>query len=269
MGSPTIRVATYNLFEGGLDGIGDDRGRVGDSRLREQVELLESLDLDLIGLQEAGWGEDGPELARRVARELRMSYCFVGRSPFYRLDLAVFVRESTAVTVVGAEYLHGPPWVHGLANIEMRVAGHPRPMHFLVGHSAPSSPTMRLAEAEMAAVHRHLDAIYVADFNAAAIGDTPDTTGISALKAARKLDTLPARELAAAGFRDVGADWGDFTPTVGHTNGGLAYRCDRIHTTLPAEWTTDYGVVLDGDKLSDHRAVWAEFRIGGQPYGAY
>jgi hypothetical protein len=124
---------------------------------------------------------------------------------------------------------------------------------------------MRLAEAEMAAVHRHLDAIYVADFNAAAVGDAPDTTGVSELKAARKLDTLPAEELAAAGFRDVGAHLRDFTPTVGHADGGLAYRCDRIHTTLPVGWITGYGVVRDADGLSDHRAVWAEFTVGGRP----
>ncbi|RFS82198.1 endonuclease/exonuclease/phosphatase family protein [Actinomadura spongiicola] len=263
MGAPrTIRVATYNLFQGGLDrDPGPGQGK-DDSRLQEQVAILGSLGLDLIGLQEAQWGIGGWDRAREIARRLGMSYCFVGPSNFYNFDLAVFVRESDDVTVAGTEHLLGPPWVHGLTNVKLEVAGRPEPLHFLVGHSAPSSPTTRLAEAEMATVHRHLDAIYVADFNAAAIGEEPGATGTLSHKAAQKFDTRPAEELGAAGFHDVGAHWGDSTPTVGYTGRGLAYRCDRIHTTLPTEWITGYGVVLEGDGLSDHRAVWAEFTVG-------
>ncbi|GAA4241925.1 hypothetical protein GCM10022254_72740 [Actinomadura meridiana] len=257
----TIRVATYNLREGGLDGGGPDRGHGADSRLRDQVALLASLDLDLIGLQEARWGQGKHERARQIARELGTSYHFVGRSNFYRLDLAVFVRENDDLTVERTEHLHGPPWVHGLTNTRLRVAGRPRPLHFLVGHSAPSSPATRLAEAEMATVHRHLDAIYVADFNAVAINDAPDTTGLDPYKVAKKLDTLPAGELAAAGFHDVGAHWGDPTPTVGHGDHKIAYRADRIHTTVPDEWITGYGVECGADDLSDHRPAWAEFTI--------
>ncbi|RKS79702.1 hypothetical protein BZB76_1177 [Actinomadura pelletieri DSM 43383] len=264
MGAPrSLRVATYNLFEGGLDRDPVPGRREDDSRLQEQVAVLASLDLDLIGLQEARWGKDGSERARRIARRLGMSYCFVGPSNFYSLDLAVFVRESDDIAVAGTEHLLGPPWVHGLTNVTLQVGGRPEPLHFLVGHSAPSSPTTRLAEAEMATVHRHLDAIYVADFNAAAIGEEPGDTVALSHKAAQKFDTRPAEELVAAGFRDVGADWGDSTPTVGYTGRGVAYRCDRIHTTLPSEGITGYGVVLEGDGLSDHRAVWAEFTVGG------
>ncbi|WP_132158968.1 hypothetical protein [Actinomadura sp. 7K507] len=133
-------------------------------------------------------------------------------------------------------------------------------MHILNGHSAPSSPTTRKAEAEMITVHRRLDVVYMADTNARAIGDTPDTSGLDPNKVTKKLDLAPAKELAAAGFHHIGHQ--DPTPTVGHGDDKLAYRCDRIHTTLPAEWITGYGVEFGGDHLSDHRPVWAEITFG-------
>ncbi|WP_433464047.1 hypothetical protein [Spirillospora sp. CA-128828] len=254
-----VRACTYNLREGGLDG---PAGKPRDeSRLQEQIALLASLDLDLIGLQEANWGSgsDAEDRLARVAEQLGMRWSLLGRSNLYGCHLAALVRESDNLTVEDAEHLTGSPWVHTLLNVTLRVAGRPRPLHFLVGHSAPSSPAMRLAEAEMATVHKHLDVIYVADFNAAALTDDPDTTGIDPVKALQKLDTRPARTLAGAGLSDVGALMNDPTPSVGHDDDKLTYRCDRIHTTLPPEWITGYGVVPNADDLSDHRAVWAEF----------
>lgn len=273
----TFRVGTYNLFEGGLANLAghNQPGDIGvpdldDSRLRKQIGLLPRHNFDVIGLQEATWGVHSPELEKRVAAELGMRWSFVGRSNFYGCDLAAFVRTNDNLTVEHVEHLTGPPFVHGLTNVTIRIKGRRRPVHVLVGHSAPSSPGVRLHEAEMITVHRDLDVIYLHDANAAAIDDNPDTTGLDPYKTAKKLDTAPAQELDAAGFRDVGHLWKDPTPTVGHgapneEGGGdkLAYRCDRILTTLPAEWITGYGVELGGDDLSDHRAVWAEFTIGG------
>ncbi|MGH8966891.1 MAG: hypothetical protein ACRDXB_16390 [Actinomycetes bacterium] len=270
----TIRVGGYNTFEGGLANLADhdgpdDFGRPGldDSRLRKQLALLSRHNLDVLGVQEAKWGVHSPDLAAFVAAELGMSWWFVGPSPFYGCDLAAFVRTGDHLLVEKATHLPGAPFVHGLIDVKLRIAGHPRPVHFLVGHSAPSSPGVRLLEAQMVTVQRRLDVIYGADFNAAALGETPDTTGLDPYKVAKKLDTRPAEELAAAGFHDVGHTRGDRTPTVGHGTPGdggdnLAYRCDRILTTLPTACITGYGVELGGDDLSDHRAVWAEFTIG-------
>lgn len=257
-----IRVGTYNLFEGGLPNLDDrdDSSGVDDSRLREQIALLASLNLDVLGLQEATWREHSTDLADFVADELGMTWRYVGRSNFYGCDLATFVRESDHLTVKGVTHLTGPPFVHGLTNVTLATHGHPRPVHVLNGHSAPSSPTTRQAEAEMVTVHRHLDVIYLADTNAAAIGDTPNTSGLDPNKVAKKLNTAPAEQLAAAGFHHIGHQ--DPTPTVGHDEDKLAYRCDRIHTTLPIEWITGYGVELGGDHLSDHRPTWAEITFG-------
>lgn len=272
----TIRVGTCNLFEGGLaegdhDGEDDFDWRGLDySRLRKQAELLSRLNLDVIGIQEATWGVHSHDLMNWVADTLGTPWCSVGPSNFYECDLAAFVRVTDHLTVDKVTHLTGPPFVHGLINVKLRIAGRRRPVHFLIGHSAPSSPGMRLLETEMVTVHRHLDVIYVADHNAAALDDDPDTTGLNPYKVAKKLDTRPAEELEAAGFHDVGRVCKDPTPTVGHgtpnqdgSGDKLAYRCDRIYTTLPTECITGYGVETEGDEWSDHRIVWAELAIGG------
>ncbi|OLT34377.1 hypothetical protein BJF79_07350 [Actinomadura sp. CNU-125] len=119
-----------------------------------------------------------------------------------------------------------------------------------------------MTEAELVGVYRNLNVIYVADFNAAAAGEKPDTNGLDPHRAARKSDDRPARELDLSGFTDVGAHMTDPTPTVGHTRDDpLKVRCDRQHTTLPHEAITGYGVVVAADDLSDHRPVWAEYTL--------
>ncbi|WP_242891083.1 hypothetical protein [Actinomadura litoris] len=271
-----LRVGTYNLFEGGLANLADHNrpGDIGepdldDSRLRKQLGLLSRHNFDVVGLQEATWGVHSPELEKLIAAELGMRWSFVGRSNFYGCDLATFVRTGDNLTVEHVEHLTGAPFVHGLTNVTIRITGRRRPIHVLVGHSAPSSPGVRHLEAETITVHRHLDVIYLCDHNSAAIDDNPKTTGLDPYKTAKKLDTTPAQELDAAGFRDVGRVWKDPTPTVGHGTPNedgdgdhLAYRCDQIRTTLPTACITGYGVELNGDKWSDHRLVWAEFTIG-------
>ncbi|MEU4827746.1 endonuclease/exonuclease/phosphatase family protein [Actinomadura sp. NPDC023710] len=267
----TIRVGSYNLFEGGLGSLDDPGGHRNQddpdfSRLREQVALLKRLDLDLLGLQEATWGPHSRSLADFVADELDMPWRFVGPSNFYGCDLAAFVKVSDHLDYENVTHLTGPPFVHGLTNVKLRIEGFSVPAHFLVGHSAPSSPGTRLLEAEMVTVHSGQPVIYVADFNAAATDDDPDTTGLPPYKTSKKLIKAPAQELAAAGFHDIGHLCRDRTPTVGHLEDKLAYRADRICATLPPALITDYGVVDTGDHLSDHRIVWAELTFAAAPH---
>ncbi|MBO2464001.1 endonuclease/exonuclease/phosphatase family protein [Actinomadura violacea] len=255
---------SYNLRDGGLDGgTGSAEGWRDDTRLKAQMALLRSLRPDLLALQEAKWGLHGSSRLKQVAKWLDMTWTSLAPSNFYGCDIAVLVRESNDLAVTNERHLTGPPFVHAHADIELRVTGHVGRLHFMAGHAAPSSPTMRLAESEMVGVYRHLDVIYVADFNAAAIGEDPDVTGVDPLQVARKLDTRPAEELAAAGFCDVGAHVGDRAPTVGHTGQGqLAYRCDRIYTTLPRDRIVGYHVVQEERPLSDHRPVCADIAVG-------
>ncbi|AQZ62754.1 unnamed protein product [[Actinomadura] parvosata subsp. kistnae] len=61
-------------------------------------------------------------------------------------------------------------------------------------------------------------------------------------------------------MHDVGAILGDSDPTVGHGN-GPAYRCDRIHTTLPRTSMVSHRVIHEEHPTSDHRPVVAEFEV--------
>lgn len=264
MTSPVVlRVGTYNLQNGGLEGpFGDD------ARLLRQIDLLRGLELDVIGLQEAKWGEHGRSRLEDVADRLGLGWADLVPSNFHGCDLAIMVRETDRVKVARTRHLTGPPFVHAHGDVELMIADRPRPVRFMVGHAAPSSPTSRLAEAELVGVYRGLDVIYAADFNAAAIWETPHTTStdphhvVDPHRAGQKGDTRPAHELDFAGLIDIGAHMNDATPTVGHASADrLSYRCDRIHTTLDYEAITGYCVVTTADDLSDHRPVWAEFLL--------
>ena len=257
MNAPLIlRAGTYNLRNGGLDG-----PRRDDTRLLRQIDMLRDLKLDVLGLQEAKWGTRSRSRLEHVADQLGMTWRNLVPSNFHGCDLAVLVRESNQMKVTQTRHLTGPPFVHAHSDVELRINGRDRPIRFMVGHLAPSSAGIRADEAELVGVYRGLDVVYVADCNAVGVGENPDTTGVDPYHAAGKLDVRAAEALQAAGFVDVGAYVGNTTPTVGHTRAGrLAYRCDRIYTTLPTDTIIGYGVVQEaGEPLSDHRPVWADF----------
>jgi endonuclease/exonuclease/phosphatase family metal-dependent hydrolase len=248
-----VRFGTYNLRDGGLD---DE----SPTRLTRQATMLKRLDLDLLALQEAKWGTYRDTRRNYIADRLGMTWARRVPSNFHGCDIAMFVRERKQMRAGKERHLTGPPWVHCHGDVELQVAG--QPLRWMAGHMAPSSPTLRLGEAELLGVYRKEPVVYVADCNAVALGETPDTTGVEPVHAKNKLDPRAALALEDAGFLDIGAHLRDPTPTVGyHRADRLEYRADRIYTTLPAEWITGYGVVDGADDLSDHRAVWAEITI--------
>jgi endonuclease/exonuclease/phosphatase family metal-dependent hydrolase len=250
-----VRFGTYNLRDGVLD-------REDPARLARQVDMLARLDLDLLALQEAKWGTYRETWRQYVVKRLGMTWSGRVPSNFHGCDLAMFVRQSEHLRAGKQRHLNGPPWVHAHGDVEVEVAGQPRPWRFMAGHLSPESPAVRLAEAEMMGVYRSLPLIYVADFNSVALDESPVVTGVEPVHARRKLDTGAAQALAEVGYLDVGAHRHDATPTVGHgRTDRLAYRGDRLYTTLPSEWITGYGVVTDIDELSDHRPIWAEITI--------
>jgi endonuclease/exonuclease/phosphatase family metal-dependent hydrolase len=80
-------------------------------------------------------------------------------------------------------------------------------------------------------------------------------------KIRRKHDTRAAEALAEY-MTDAAAHLGDATPTVGHRRQDrLAYRCDRIYTTLPPETITGYEVIREDNPESDHRPVIATLTL--------
>ena len=137
-------------------------------------------------------------------------------------------------------------------------------MSLVSAHLAPSSPAIRLAEAEtLGLLVKDGLVIAAGDWNAApAAGTCFPPAGVSPAQARRKLDRRAACAIEEAGFTDVGARAGSLTPTVGYGEPGqLAYRCDRIYTTLPAQAIAGFEVITDAEPESDHRPVVAVFDL--------
>lgn len=242
-------VGSYNLLGGGIDNGDDDR-------LRRQLGLLRSLDVDVAGVQEAKWWErDGNRLLHFAEQELGLRG-YLAPSSSDGCHLVLFIRESR-IRVVRERHRIGPPYWHGLARLEVRVEGFPHRLDLVNAHLAPSSPTLRLAEAETFQLLKKHPTIAVGDWNAApAEGVDPPLEGLDVDHARRKLDRRAAKAIEAAGFIDVGAHLRDDTPTVGYARADrLAYRCDRGYVNLPGETVIAHKVIGNTTDLSDHCPV--------------
>ncbi|MDF5756573.1 endonuclease/exonuclease/phosphatase family protein [Spongiactinospora sp. TRM90649] len=254
-----LKVGTYNLENGGIDD-------GSESRLLEQLCMLGELDLDLLGLQECKWGvddlDDEDRLLNLAADRLGMTYRALVHSNHHACHLAILVRERPGLEVAGTHHDQAVPWWHAQAVVKLSVIGRDRPVYFMNIHGAPGSTVIREAEAETFFLYRHRDTISVGDFNAAAVGEIPRVaSGADPAQVRRKGNQRAAEAVKEAGFIDVAAVWGDRTPTVGHRD-GVAYRADRICTTLPDSTVTGYHVVEEeGEPKSDHRPVVATFSL--------
>ncbi|RAY15433.1 hypothetical protein DPM19_12135 [Actinomadura craniellae] len=246
-----MRVASYNI----------DAAATADQREHQFTRLAE-LGLDVLGIQEAKhWDRDGWAQLHEAEILLGMRG-FPVPSNHHGCHLVLFVREPK-VRVLRERHDRAAPYWHALCGLEIVLDEHLFDRIDLYNtHLAPSSPTTRLAEAEtFHLLTKRAPVILLGDFNALPAGDpNPPRTDASYRSVRRKLDRTPAAVIAEAGFTDVGAHLEDTTPTVGHAPGSkLAYRCDRICTTLPPAAITGYQVVTDLDDCSDHRPVVAEF----------
>lgn len=255
-----LRIGVKNTQDGGVDGA--DAGR-----LDRQLQIIADQRLDVIGFVEAkGWSADGNRILHRVENRLGLRG-FLVPSNHHDCGLALFIRPEAGIRVVRDLRDVGPPWWHGINELEVVIDGFAEPVWLLLTHLAPSSPTLRRCEAEGFGLYKRRQVIALLDANAEqADGPDPDLTGIDPEHAARKLDRRPARTIEAAGFIDVAAHVGDRTATVGHTKADrLAFVCDRVYLNrIDPELITGYQVVTDDGcgtgPDSDHRLVVAELR---------
>ena len=248
---------SFNLESGGIDQ-GDDR------RLRRQLTMLAEAGADAWALQECkGFTANGHRALFLAERILNLR-AFLVPSSHHGCDLAVFIREGPGLQITGVRHEQGSPYWHAVARVTTEVQGFGM-LHLISAHLAPSSPAQRLIEAEaLALIAKDGTAIAGGDWNAMpATGPDPPLDGIDAGHVRRKLDRSAARAIEEAAFTDVAACLGNETPTVGHAVGTLAYRCDRIYTTLPAETITGYQVIAEDQPASDHRPVLARFNFVG------
>ncbi|RKS68115.1 endonuclease/exonuclease/phosphatase family metal-dependent hydrolase [Actinomadura pelletieri DSM 43383] len=259
-----LRLAYWNLHEGGLDGENDER-------LQQAVQILGAEDLDVVCLGEARWSERGNPTGNRrlhqVARELGMTGRYLVPSKYYRCDMAIFLKEDK-LQLVEERHEHGMPWFHALARLETVVDGFGR-LDLVFNHFAPSMPTIRALEAEAFKLLGKVPVIAAGDYNAVAEHDDVDPEAFKADKE-HKLDRRPAHIIAEAGFIDAGAEYGNLSSTVGWRN-GRRFRCDRVYHNIKNAQITGFTVIspevsedpsLD---LSDHGGVIARLALPTRP----
>ncbi|WP_131740981.1 endonuclease/exonuclease/phosphatase family protein [Actinomadura roseirufa] len=247
-----LTYAIWNLLEGGIDG-------GSDARLRRQMTLLASYSPTAVGLQECTYWDRNHFRTFHLVEQLLGMRGFLRPSAHHGCHLAIFVREDDGLKVIEQRHEHGHPYWHGVARIVVQTDGQPYPLQLASIHLAPSSPVIRLAEAEaLGLIAKEYPAIIGGDFNALPVGDP--VPHAPAGRSRRKLDRRPAQALEESGFLDVGAHLSDTTPTVGHDS-ELPYRCDRVYTTLPVGTITGHRVITSADGESDHRPVIAEFDL--------
>lgn len=252
-----LTVGCWNLLEGGLGPDGSD------TRLRRQLRLLAGLDLDVAALQECtGWDRDYYRVLHLAEGMLGMRG-FLAESSHGDCHVGVFVRESPGLRVTGQRHDRQPPLWHALACVTIVTAGCPGPLLLASAHLAPSSPVLRLAEAEsLALLPKHGPVVMAGDWNAAPATVAHPVSQTRSPRDRRKLDRRAAQAIEDAGFLDTGTLMGDTTPTVGHLGTGqIAYRCDRIYTTLPPATVTGHQVITMPEPDSDHRPVVATFDL--------
>ena len=245
---------SYNLRAGGFD---DGR----DERLRHQLVLLADVGADAWAFQECtGWRASG-------CRALFLAEQMLGLRGFlvpsdHGCDLAVFVRQSVGLRVTAERHEQGHPYWHAVARIVVETAWPGSALHLVSADLAPSSPSIRRAEAEaFALIARDGPVIAGGDWKAVPTTDPePGVDRIDPGQVRRELDRSAAYALEEAGFIDVAAHLGDLRPTVGHVS-GPRYRRDRIYTTLPPEAITSYQVVTEYEPASPHRPIVATFDL--------
>jgi len=256
-----VKFGTYNFLNGGLDD-GDD------TRLIRQLRRLARHQVTAWAFQECSWWDVNGSL--EIAEELLGMRGYLARSTRSPGgNVAVFVRANDRIKVVGTRHEgmghdEKAPFWHAVAVVHVDVPGF-GPLRFGSGHLAPTSAELRAKEAE------HIGHIAVRDGGPFTIGidgngyalNEPerDVEGMHPGKVRRKSDIKAALFLAEY-MTDTGEYLGDTTPTVGHTrNDKLAYRCDRVHTTLPATTIVSHQVITADGPDSDHVEAITTFRL--------
>ena len=241
---------------------GSDFDDEQDRRLRRQLVLLSDARADAWAFQGcSGWGDCGGETLF-LAEQLLGLRGFLALASHHGGDLAVFVREPAGLRVTAERHEHGYPFWHAAARLVVATPWPGTTFQLVSAHLAPSSPTIRLAEAEaLAVIAQEGFVIAGGSWNALSASDPePSLDGIQHGHGRRVLDRSAAYALEETGFVDVAAYLRDLRPTVGH-DGGLRYRCDRIYSTFPLNAIVSYEVIEEHEPVSGHRPLVATFDL--------
>ncbi|MEU1883455.1 endonuclease/exonuclease/phosphatase family protein [Streptosporangium sp. NPDC020072] len=237
----TLRVATYNLGSAKHDGGAHER-------VLPQLELLAGLGADVVAVQAAkNFHEDGLRMVYEAERILGMRAVLV-ESAHDDCHLLTLVRTDR-VRIINEHNEQGDPFWHAAAGLHCEIDG----KLVLIGHThlAPFSHLKRAMEAPT------LKAILKGSENVIMMGDwnsAPDNHPALEGLADGKDDVTPDREMRALGLHDVGAVWGDHTPTV-HWDSPKGHRANRIYTSLLPKENPRMGVIAYRVVTDQHTAA--------------
>jgi hypothetical protein len=253
-----VRAFTFGSYSWQGGGFDDEQ----EGRLQSQLVLLSDVRADAWVFQGcSGWRDSGGRTLF-LAEQILGLRGFLTSSPHQGGDLAVFVRESAGLRVIAERHEHGYPFWHAVARLVVATPWPGTTFHLVSAHLAPTSPTIRLAEAEaLAMVAKDGFVIAGGSWNALSVTDPePSLNGIEPGHGRRVLDRSAAYALEETGFVDVAGYLRDLRPTVGHS-GGLRYRCDRIYSTFPVSAIVSYEVIEEYEPVSGHRPVVSTFKL--------
>jgi hypothetical protein len=131
---------------------GGNSGDAQDGRLQRQLVLLADVRADAWVFQGCSSWRDSGSRTLFLADQIMGLRGFLAPSPRPGGDLAVFVREPVGLRVTAEEHEHGYPFWHAVAHLVVATPWPSTSFHLVSAHLAPTSPTIRLAEAEALAM---------------------------------------------------------------------------------------------------------------------
>jgi endonuclease/exonuclease/phosphatase family metal-dependent hydrolase len=263
-GSPSLRVATFNIHKGAT--------RAGDYDLDRTIEAIRRLDVDVIGLQEVMQYHSGfrcDDQAALIADGLRLR---TGRSWQHVYAPAWFYdRQSSncvsprrgefvqteGVAIISRDRIAGSHIVRlseGRVGLAVRLASMPE-VPIVVTHLSPNAANQELRVRELATLlpwaGRHGPGILMGDLNA-----RPDTTELMPVFAAYQDGWLEA----AASGRISGVTSGSTRPGRRVSRIDYVLYAPAARLAVEAAHVADMGDAEGLGEVSDHHAVAVTFR---------
>ena len=260
----------WNLYTAGRESMAGD-----DQRWDEQVAVVQRHRPDILAVTEGWeWDNDDRALFRRAQEQFGYQHGELYEAKT-GCHMAIFTNDPIQIA-----HFRGQPqaqtfW-HGGYRATLSIPGTERPFTVVGTHLNPFDPTLRRIEGNFLRVHLpvHEHGVIVMDANTTAPGDPEPPFGVNSHQLGEeKADRAAVDVLATIGLTDVGAHFGDRSPTCGYyRRSGTAeagavqklVRIDQIWATPSVELKgyrviDDVSVDPELDHASDHRPVWLDF----------
>jgi len=266
-----MRIVSWNLLNGGQDGISTER-------LDRVISMLRVQNPDVVLLQEAnGFAVEGQRLLHHLENSLDMrGFLAIAKTGYH---LATYVRRGQAVR---SHEIDSTNFFHTMLKVELLLA-EATSLHLINAHLCPHASQVRLIEAQhLVRYARHGTAgdhvLIGGDFNSLdphqdhceALKQMPPHYRVRYLMPGddQQADTRVGRSLEFAGLIDIGYQRGDQSytipthlPVYGADFGRL--RLDYMYLSPAfADLATDYSVIRTDltDECSDHYPIMIDIR---------